>query len=176
MRPPVRSSLFLALALALAACAPSAVVRGGPFKGDPASATYDLEGTEITLANGTFEEKTGDKPDDVIATDLTGTRLDADFDGDETTDCAVVVTRDQGPLKVHYLAVIPGGSSDAFALPVGTNVLVESLELGPQGSIVVTYLGHEEGVPVDAPPTTTMKKSYKVDGKRLVPVGAKPKG
>lgn len=155
-------------AIFCAGCSSSSVVTGGPFTGDPASATYDLDGKAVTLKNGMFEEKTGEGVDDVLATDLTQNRLDADFTGDDATDCAVVVTRDDGKLKVHYLAVIPNGATKAMTIALGKNVLVKNLELDPKGNIVVRMLGRDEGVPDDAPPTIIQAKSFAVKEGALV--------
>lgn len=155
-------------ALLCVGCTGSSVVAGGPFTGDPSSATYALEGKDVTLKNGMFEEKTGAGVDDVIATDLTQNRLDADFTGDDATDCAVVITRDDGKLKVHYLAVIPSGATKAMTIPLGKNVLVKNLELDPKGNIVVRMLGRDEGVPEDAPPTIVQAKSFTVKEGALV--------
>lgn len=166
-----RAFMAVVVSAPLFGCSGSSHVKGGPFTGDPSSATYDLDGTSVTLKSGTFEEKTGDKPDDVVATDLTGSRLDADFDGDETTDCAVVVTRDNGTLKVHYLAILPGGATEAITTPLGTNVLVQNLEPDPKGGVIVTMLGRDEGVSNDAPPTVTVKRSYALKEGKLVPSG-----
>jgi len=162
------SRAALALPLFVCACSGSAVVKGGPFTGDPANYTYDLEGTEVTLKAGAHEVKTGTGVDDVVATDLTQARLDADYDGDEATDCAVVVTRDSGPLKVHYLVLIlAGGGSKTVTL--GTNVLVENLALDPKtGGIVVKMLSRDEGVANDTPPTLPVEKRFRIKDGALV--------
>ncbi len=159
-----------ALALALAVvgsfgCAGGAPVVGGPFPGNAASETYLLGGTKVTLKDGTFVEKTGDGPDDLVATDLTGTKLDADLDGDGSTDQAVVLTRDEGPLKMHYLAVLSNkgpGSIQIATLPLGQNVLVEELRLAPKSGLFVKLLKHDEGSPLDAPPTLRVTERYVV--------------
>lgn len=167
---PFRPKLAIAVALALVGCAGAAPIKGGPFTGDPAAATYEVGGKAVTLEKGTFREKTGEGADDFIDTDLTGARLDADFDGDDATDCAVVVTRDDGPLKVHYLAVLRGGTTKAMTLSLGKNVLVQKLELDPKTSgIVVQMLDHDEGVPVDTPPTIQHTKRFAVKNGAIVP-------
>jgi hypothetical protein len=160
------------------ACASQKPVVGGPFPGDPENFTYDLEGTSVTLAKGTFEQRTGSGPDDLIATDLTGHRLDADLDGDESTDRAVVLTRDEGALKAHFLVVLrnPGGPVEATpALRLGVNVLVERVELDPKGgAFVVSFKGRDEGVAADTPPTVDMQKRFTVkDGKIVEAAAAK---
>ncbi len=167
---PARPKLAIALTVALAGCAGAAPIKGGPFAGDPAAATYEVGGKAVTLEKGTFREKTGSGADDFTDTDLTGARLDADFDADDATDCAVVVTRDDGPLKVHYLAVLRGGTTKAITLSLGKNVLVQKLELDPQtNGIIVDMLDHDEGVPVDTPPTIQHKKRFVVKNGAIVP-------
>lgn len=167
-----RAHLKLAfVALAAVACGSSTPPKGGPFPGDVANFDYVLDGHTISLKQGTYVEKTGAGVDDFIATDLTNARLDADFDGDEATDAAVVVTHDEGPLKVHYLVVIlqrADGHHAQTSVALGKNVLVENLANGANRSIEVTYLGHEEGVPEDAAPTTKMVKSFKIADGKLV--------
>lgn len=167
----MRTNLLVALvATCLAACSGGGAVKGGPFTGDPANASYELDGNSVTLASGAFEEKTGTGVDDLIATDLTGAQLDADFDDDGVTDRAVVITRDDGPLKVHYLAVVlAGGPSNTLAL--GKNVLVQKLSLDPKGNgIVVDLLSRDDGVPADAAPTLEVKRRYAVKDGKLVDV------
>lgn len=161
--------LLFSMAPAIGACSGGAAVTGGPFTGDPANATYELDGKSVTLKNGAFEERTGSGVDDFIATDLTGARLDADFDGDATTDCAVVVTRDDGPLKVHYLAVMRGGSTDTQSIALGKNVLVKSIDLDPKGGLVVKLLTHPKDAPVDEEPTVETLKHFAVTNGKLAP-------
>lgn len=149
------------LLLAVCACGGAPAVVGGPFPGDPANATYELEGESVTLKNGMHEVKTGTGVDDVVATDLTQVRSDADFDGDGSTDCAVVVTKDDGPLKVHYLAVITNAGKVTTAR-LGKNVLVDRLSPHPKGGVHVKMLGRDDGVPEDAPPTITIEKRFEL--------------
>ncbi len=158
----------LLLPLVLASCGGGPPVVGGPFPGDPRNFTYDLEGTSVTLKDGAHEARTGAGPDDLIATDLTGTRSDADFDGDGSTDCSVVVTRDDGPLKVHYLVVITHAGSATVAR-LGKNVLVERLSPHPKGGVLVKMLGRDEGVPEDTPPSVPWERRYELKGGALVP-------
>ncbi len=162
--------LTLALTpLVLVACAANPVIVGGPFPGDPENFTYDLEGTSVTLQKGTHEVKTGDKPDDLIATDLTGFRLDADLDGDESTDRAVVLTRDEGTMKAHYLVVLrnTGSVVATKAVRLGKNVLVEQIELStekgaPKGTFVVRMKDRDADTPEDTPPTVDVAKKFRV--------------
>ena len=149
------------LLLGLFACGGAPAVVGGPFPGDPANATYDLDGTSVTLDKGMHEVKTGSGVDDVIATDLTQVRSDADFDGDGSTDCAVVVTRDDGPLKLHYLAVITNAGK-VSTVRLGKNVLVDKLSPHPKGGVSVKMLGRDDGVPEDMPPTITIEKRFEL--------------
>lgn len=168
MRGPLRLWL-LPIALSSLACGGAKAVVGGPFPGNAANATYQLGDAKVTLANGSFVQKTGDGPDDLIATDLTGAKLDADLDGDGSTDEAVVLTRDDGPLKMHYLAVLrnrPEGIA-ILTLPLGLNVLVEGLRLSPKGGLDVALLKHEENTPMDAPPTLRVTERYVVNGDHL---------
>lgn len=125
-----------------------------------------LDGTSVTLKNGMHEVKTGSGADDVVATDLTQVRSDADFDGDGSTDCAVVVTKDDGPLKVHYLAVITNAGKVTTAR-LGKNVLVDRLSPHPKGGVHVKMLGRDDGVPEDTPPTITIEKRFELKGGAL---------
>jgi hypothetical protein len=158
--------IALVLFLALSSCGGAPAVVGGPFPGDPANATYDLEGTPVTLKNGMHEVKTGSGVDDVVATDLTQVRSDADFDGDGSTDCAVVVTKDDGPLKVHYLAVITNAGKVTTAR-LGKNVLVDRLSPHPKGGVLVKMLGRDDGVPEDTPPTVSVERRFELKGGAL---------
>ncbi|HTJ85587.1 MAG TPA: hypothetical protein VL400_27910 [Polyangiaceae bacterium] len=174
MMPVSRAVAMLCPVLVVVvACGGAPPVVGGPFPGNAASATYRLGAAQVTLKDGTFVEKTGAGPDDIIATDLTGTKLDADLDGDGDTDEAVVLTRDDGPLKMHYLAVLSnaGDAVDVTAIPLGLNVLVEELRLAPKGGVYVKLLKHEEGTPMDSPPTLRTTEQYRLQGGQLEKVG-----
>jgi hypothetical protein len=164
----MRLPVLLTLPVALACGAPSQVT-GGPFQGDPANFTYELDGKPVSLKNGMHEVKTGNGVDDVVATDLTGARSDADFDGDGTTDAAVVITQDEGPMKVHYLAVLVGGGSKALTARLGKNVLVERLSPHPKGGVLVTMLGRDDGVPEDTPPKLPIEHRFVIQGGALAP-------
>lgn len=163
------TSLLLSLTVGLAACGGGKAIVGGPFPGDPAELAYELEGTSIKLTKGMHEVRTGAGVDDVVATDLTGARLDADFDGDGATDCAVVLTRDEGPVKGHYLAVIvnPGGELRVLTAKLGQNVLVEGLGPGQPDGVVVALLGRDDGVPVEQAPTVARKVRFVVKEGKL---------
>jgi hypothetical protein len=165
-----RASFASALATVLAVgCAGAAPVVGGPFPGNAAAETYQLGAAKVTLKDGTFVEKTGSGPDDLIATDLTGSKLDADLDGDGSTDEAVVLTRDEGELKMHYLAVLSNkaGGIEVTTLPLGMNVLVEELRLAPKGGLFVKLLKHEEGSLLDTPPSLRVTEHYVMNAGHL---------
>jgi hypothetical protein len=159
--------LGISALLLAAACGGGQTVVGGPFPGDPANLTYELDGQAVTLKNGMHEVKTGSGVDDLIATDLTGLRSDADFDGDASTDCAVVVTKDDGPLKVHYLAVITNAGKVTTAR-LGKNVLVEKLAPHAKGGVAVKMLTRDEDVAEDLPPTVSVDRRYELKGGALV--------
>jgi len=163
----MRLAAFCVVSLLSAACS-SSVVKGGPFTGDPANHEYDLDGTKVTLKGGTHTVKTGEGVDDFTATDLTQARLDADYDNDESTDTAVVVTRDAGAVKDHYLAfILANGSTKVQKL--GTNVLVENLALDPKtNGLIVKMLSRDEGVPNDQPPTLPVEKRFRIKDGAIV--------
>lgn len=162
----VRPITLVAFSFA-AACAGGPPVVGGPFPLDPANLTYNLDGQAITLANGTHEAKTGAGADDFVRTDLTKARSDADFDGDSATDSAVVVTKDDGKLAVHYLAIITNAGK-VTTITLGKNVLVKELAPHPKGGVEVTMLGRDDGVPEDTPPTVTQTKRFELKAGALV--------
>ena len=161
MRFPLVFTAFL-----VGGCASAAPIVGGPFQGDPQNHTYDLGGTSVTLVKGMHEQRTGEGVDDVIQTDLTQVRADADFDGDGATDAAVVVTRDEGTLKGHYLAVLLGGGQ-TLTLKLGKNVLVQRLALHPKGGIQVDMLGREEGGSEEEPPGLEQSLRVEIKGGKL---------
>ncbi len=74
------------------------------------------------------------------------------------------------PDGAGYLAVLRGGTTKAITLSLGKNVLVQKLELDPQtNGIIVDMLDHDEGVPVDTPPTIQHKKRFVVKNGAIVP-------
>lgn len=173
----MRNFAPLFAAAVLVACGGKTTIVGGPFPGDPENFTYDLEGTSVTLAKGMHEVKTGEGPDDLVATDLTGFRLDADLDGDESTDRAVVLTRDEGTMKAHFLVVLrnTGDVVATKAVRLGKNVLVEGLELStekgaPKGAFVVRMKDRDADTPEDTPPTVSVAKKFRVKDGSIEPL------
>jgi hypothetical protein len=135
----LRFAAALGLAAVLGACGASRPVTGLPFKGDPANLRYELGGVAVQLVNGAHQERTGEGADDFIATDLTQAGLDADFDGDGHTDRVVVLTRDEGYDKNHYVAVVlddAGTLVPTNSILLGKNVLVERIDLHAKGFVV----------------------------------------
>lgn len=178
---PVRFGLgALALSSALAGCGGGAAIVGGPFPGDPANFAYELGGAKVELKNGQATEALPAKPDaenplnshadDHLDTDLTGVRFDGDFDGDASTDCAVVITRDAGPVKAHYLAVIQNlaGGLKATTLELGKNVLVKGITGDAKSGLAVRVLVRPEDAPEDTPPTVEATKKFKLKDGKLV--------
>lgn len=135
----LRFAAVVGFAAVLGACGAARPVTGLPFEGDPANLRYELGGVSVQLVNGAHEERTGEGADDFIATDLTKAGLDADFDGDGHTDRVVVLTRDEGYDKNHYVAVVlddAGTLMPTNTLLLGKNVLVERIDLHAKGFVV----------------------------------------
>jgi hypothetical protein len=104
-----------------------------------------------------------------VDTDLSEASFDADFDGDGSTDRAVVLTRDEGPVKAHYLAVLrnTGSSVEPVTVLLGKNVLVEGLSGNAKEGVIVRLLTRAEGQSEDEAPTVPQVRAFRVDGGKL---------
>lgn len=174
-----RAALWLPFLCSVGGCGGGAPIVGGPFPGDPANFSYELDGKSVELKAGQATESLPPKPDaenplgshadDHLDTDLTGVRYDGDFDGDASTDCAVVLTRDDGPVKAHYLAVIRnlGEGLRATTTLLGKNVLVKGITGDAKSGLAVRMLVRPEGTPEDTPPSVEVTKKFKLKDGQL---------
>lgn len=129
---------------------------------DAKNATYTVEGQEITLVNGRFEN-----------TQYFGNEAKGDFNGDGIDDVALLLTQDSaGTGRFYYVAaVISSGSGFS-----GTNAIFLGDRIAPQttefinGEIIVNYADRNQGEPMTAEPSVGVSRDFEVLSGRLVEI------
>lgn len=166
---PVRKAAHAmpALVLLAAACAPAAT----PSAPDPVNATYQLDRSTVTLANGKAEREAAPGSATKIVTSLTDRRASGDVDGDGRADAVVILTHQPGGSGTfYYVAALlntPGGVTATPAILLGDRITVNALRLDGR-AIVVEMLDRSAGQPLAASPTVATTKRFGVDQGALV--------
>jgi hypothetical protein len=155
------------LALLAAACAPAAT----PSAPDPMNATFQLERSTVTLANGRAEREAAPGSATKVVTSLTDRRASGDVDGDGRADAVVVLTHQPGGSGTfYYVAALLNTSAGVTATPailLGDRIMVNALRLDGR-AIVVELLDRAAGQPLTASPTVASTKRFEVDRGALV--------
>jgi hypothetical protein len=139
---------------------------------DPDNATYVLDGSPVTVTDGTSSVPAAPGSATQILTEVTMRQSYAFLDGDTVADAATVLTYQPGGSGTFsYLSVVPSGSaSPAPVVFLGDRVLVERLAAA-HGEVSVTYLDRPAGVPFASVPTLQVTRRFKLEGGALIELG-----
>jgi hypothetical protein len=150
---------------------------------DPLNATYIVEGSAVALANGKSEQAAAPGSAEIITTQIFGTPVLGDVNGDGVNDAAVIITQTgAGSGTFYYAAValatsseIGSGSStaDAAADTIGTNAILLGDRIAPDttqienGIITVNYADRKSTDPMTTQPSVGVSKYLVVKGTTL---------
>jgi hypothetical protein len=155
----------IALTLALAAC--SAPVAAP----DAANASYVIEKSSITLANGRAETPVAPGSAAKAVTTLTQKAV-GDIDGDGRDDVAVVLIHEPGGSgSFTYVAVVLNattGAKTTNALLIGDRVAGPAVRLDGK-TVVIDYLDRRAGEAFSVAPSVPTTKRFVIRGGVLVP-------
>ena len=160
--------MILALAIAVA-CTPigTAGSGGATSAPDPSNATYTIEKTAVTLANGRAEKQAAPGSTSKVVTALTDRRVTGDVDGDGRPDTVVVLTQQPGGSGTfYYVAAVLNRASGVTATPavlLGDRIAVNSVRLDGN-TIVVELLDRASGQPFTTSPSVSVSKRFAMDG------------
>jgi hypothetical protein len=161
---------WLALVVLVAACSsskPAAQSTGAAF--EPRSASFSVEGRQITLANGVYETEAAPGSASKSTTRYVGNDSTGDLNGDGLQDAAFVVSQSTGGSGTFFYVVAEIRAKDGFQ---GTNAVLLGDRIAPQkteiraGELIVDYADRKPGEPMVAVPSVAISKHLKVtDGK-----------
>lgn len=127
---------------------------------------FVIDGTPVTLMNGTSIVEAAPGSASNITTKYFGNEVKADFNGDGVMDSAFLVTQNSGGSGTFfYLATSLGGP----ALVLGDRIAPQTTEYS-NGKIIVNYADRKAGEPMTATPTVAMSRYFIVANGTLAEV------
>lgn len=173
---------FLVIGMVVSVALLAACSRGGAGPAAPSgdtssdvksaamNATYEVEGSDVTLQDGKAEEAIPDSST-MIKTQATDHFAAGDLSGTGTTDGAIVLIQDPGGSGTfRYVAALleeDGGYQGTNAEFIGDRIAIQSISISDQ-LITVTYLDRAEDEPMSAEPTLERTQQYRIEGTTLV--------
>lgn len=163
------------IALVIVGIAGNFFVRsdGDPLPIEPLFATYIVDGTHVTLVNGTASQEITSDSASRLEAEVFGEPVmgDLDFDGDE--DAALTLAVNFGGTGTFYYVAVALNRGTAT---VGTNALLLGDRIAPQtveirnGVIIANYADHAPGEPFALPPSVGTSKYLALYGDTLVDI------
>ena len=169
-------ALVIAVALLiLPGCAPTGTAASGgatPVNApDPSGATFTIDKSTITLANGRSEKEAAPGSATKVVTALTDKRVTGDVDGDGRADAIVVLTYQPGGSGTfYYLSALLNGAGGVTATPallLGDRIVVSGVRLDG-ATIVVDLLDRASGQAFTTSPSVSVTKRFAVTNGALV--------
>lgn len=151
----VNQALNLVTGMALAVMVGGCELRAGP-PADALNAQYWIEGKAVDLVDGKSSTSVDGSAAKVV-TRAVGLTLQQDLNADGREDAVFILTQETGGSGtfVYVVAAIASGSGyrGSVGYFLGDRIVVQSLQVGVHGSIVVTYLDRGAEQPFSSPPT-----------------------
>ncbi|MDR3571687.1 MAG: hypothetical protein P4L81_05860 [Candidatus Pacebacteria bacterium] len=148
--------------------APSNAAASGS---DPKNATYTIEGTPVTLVNGTASEPAAPGSASQITTTYFGNEATGDLNGDGVPDVAFLLTQSGGGSGTFYYVVVALKTAQGYE---GTNAVFLGDRIAPQtteirdGEVIVNYADRNPGEPMTAKPSLGVSKYLLIKNSMLV--------
>lgn len=129
-----------------------------PTIADAKNATFTVEGTPVTLLNGTSEVAAAPGSASTIGTHYFGNEAQGDLNRDGRKDLAFLITQESGGTGVFYYAVVllttPQGFKATNAFRIGDRIAPQSTEINESaGEVRVNYADRKPGEAMAAEPT-----------------------
>ena len=128
---------------------------------DPLNATYTIDGTALTLANGKSEQEAAPGSAEMVTTQIFGKPTYGDMNGDGKNDAAVFLVQDGGGSGTFYYVAVALSTSTGT---VGTNAIFLGDRIAPDtmqianGMVVVNYADRKAGDPMSVSPSLGVSK------------------
>jgi hypothetical protein len=167
--------LLLAVALVVAACAPTGTAASGITSSvvppDPSNATFKIERDTVVLVNGRAEREAAPGSATKVTTTLADPRASGDVDGDGRPDTVVVLIYQPGGSGTFFyvaaLLNVTGGVTTTPAVLLGDRIKVTGVKLDGR-TIVVDAVDRTAGQPLSESPSVASTKRFVVDRGALV--------
>jgi hypothetical protein len=129
---------------------------------DPLNATYAIDGTSVTLANGIFEQPAAPGSAETVTTKVFGQPTTGDINGDGKTDVAVILVHDGAGSGTFYYAAAAinngnGVASGTNAIFLGDRIAPDTMQIA-NGIITVNYADRAAGEPMSTAPSVGVSK------------------
>lgn len=140
---------------------------------NPLQATYSLDGLEVTLRDGRFDEPAAPGAASRTTLSVFGSPVYGDLDGDQDRDAAVILVHQGGGSGTfYYLAaalVEDRGYRGSNALLLGDRIVPGFVRINNR-NIIADFLEREVSQPFSAAPTIAVSRYAFIDGHTLVAV------
>lgn len=120
-----------------------------PAGKDAKNATYNIDGTPVTLVNGISEAPAAPGSASKITTKYFGNEITHDFNGDGRPDVAFLLTQDTGGSGTFYYVAMALNTAHGFvgtqALLLGDRIAPQSTVMGGGNVVVINYADRKPG-------------------------------
>ena len=166
---------------------PAATSSASAVAFDPRSATYRIEGMDVTIVNGVGEMPVAPGSASKVITKYFGNGALGDLNGDGMSDMAFLLTQETGGSGLFYYAVAAlriknsgaAAATDSAAIGMSdeyriTNAVLIGDRIAPQpseirsGKFYVHYADRNLGEPMSAPATVGKTKVLDVNGQGVL--------
>ena len=140
-------------------------------KNDPLNATYQIEGTAVTLVNGRVETEAAPGSATKIVDQVFGEPVYGDLNGDGAPDAGLILVDQPGGTGMFYYlaaAINKGGNY------VGTNAILLGDRIAPQniqiqsGALIANYADRRPDEPFWVQPSVGKSFYARVSGDKLI--------
>lgn len=140
---------------------------------DYKNATYLIEGSFVTLADGIFEVEIAPGSASKITTRYFGNEAIGDLNNDGKSDVAFLLTQDTGGSGTFFYIVV---ALQTAAGTEGTNAIFLGDRIAPQntvienGRITINYADRNPGEPFTTQPSLGISKYFKIENNILTEI------
>jgi hypothetical protein len=142
-------------------------------RNDVRSVTFEIDGAAVTLHDGHAEQLSARGSRTQIVTDVFGTPVERDVDGDGDRDAVMFLVRESGGSGTFYYVAAALTTDQGV---VGTNAPMLGDRIAPQslevrhGLIEANIATRGPDEPMSASPTVEQLKHFTLEGRRLTPI------
>lgn len=135
-------------------------------------ATYMIDGSSVTLKDGSAETEAAPGSASKIVTTYFGNEATGDLNGDGKNDIAFILTQNTGGSGTFYYVVaalaIDTGYQGTNAVLLGDRIAPQTTEIR-DGQLIVNYADRKTGEDMTTQPSVGVSKYLKIAGTELVP-------